>query len=330
VRNSRLLLGLIAVAAVWAFLQLGSNSGQKPVGTESTGKVSSAVVLQINPSIPSSPEGKRAVLPDGSSWRDYEKATNLHALYERLSANPVSGEASYLRYRIVAECENVRRRGSELDSLAASLQGAEQRRRREALAHLRGRCDGMSAVPYSDALAASLLADAVERGDRKAIVHQLAQDILLTARDTFGPSISEDQLSRLRSGVQSKDPVAMVMAGQTLSNAFRDLVIEETNSGREIDYRTAREAWRMLGCDFGLECGVEHQAVMEACAFEGHCDAITLPDFLYFYRLSPAEAQAAARYRMLFLTAAESGDWSGLRFSRRQNPNGGRALFAPP
>jgi len=178
--------------------------------------------------------------------------------------------------------------------------------------------------------ARSLLAAAVAEGDPKALAQRTAQDVLRTARGPGGPSISDEQLDRLRMAVSSGDAAAMELAGTALSNAFRDLVIEEVAQGRPLEYRAAREAWRLLGCELGSECGPGNLTILSGCAHEGRCDATTLPDRVHFYDVSPAEAQLIDRYRRVFRSIAERGDWSGLRFSRGPNPRGGQALFATP
>ena len=54
-----------------------------------------------------------------------------------------------------------------------------------------------------------------------------------------------------------------------------------------------------------------------------------MQDQVYFYDVTPYEAQLVEQYRQIFRNAAGSNDWSAITFARRPNTAGSRYIFGP-
>jgi hypothetical protein len=85
------------------------------------------------------------------------------------------------------------------------------------------------------------------------------------------------------------------------------------------------QAFQLLACDYGYPCDDSNPRVLSACAFQGHCNASSLADFIYYYGASPNDSQLMSQYRELLRTAVETGNWSQLAVVR-----GGARPLPPP
>lgn len=294
-------------------------------------------VLVINPARRSPGQEAKTPLKTGL-WAEFDRATNLRSLYEQLVSSATSNaEANYVLARILATCASrepatspMRRDRRKVFAESIPDTSPDKHKRLALFDELSMRCDGFDDVLASDEEIRTLLAKAAQAGDPKAKAHIVALEIIGSATGPEGPAISDSQLQVLREAVSSRDPVAIVIAGTALSNAFRDLVLETGQERTEIDGRAAREAWRLLGCEYGLDCGSRNRELQMLCVGAGLCGATTLADAVFFYEMSPHQSQLVSTYRQIFRRAVDRNDWSDLHFSRRPNPNGGRTLFAPP
>lgn len=346
-RKSSLLavLSVLAVAclglAYWLFdAGRGPNAVSQPIATATTDLPASAV-LAINPRR-ASPASRAPVVREGNGLsREFERAASLRPLYDQLTSagGPSTPEARYFLFRILSECARApaagapaQTRGERRKAFADAIPDAspDKPRRLARFDELASRCDHLDGLTATEQDLHGMLAEAARAGDPKARAHLVALEILGTAKGPEGPAITDEQLGTLREALRSGDPSAMVIAGTALSNSFRDLVIEIGPQHDEVDGRAAREAWRILGCEYGLECGPPNRELQAACAHGGLCGATTLADHLFYYHMSPHQAQLIDSYRQQFRRVVESNDWGGIRFSRRPNPNGGRTLFAAP
>ena len=70
------------------------------------------------------------------------------------------------------------------------------------------------------------------------------------------------------------------------------------------------------------------ERVLNACAYQGHCDANSLPDYLFYYGASPHDSQLTAQYREVLRNAIETGNWSQLTVVRGVTPP--PRIFARP
>ncbi len=334
-------ISALAVASLGFTYWYFDGTRKAPAVSQPIATLPASTVLSINPR--SASPVSHAPMMNGSHGlsAELDRATRLRSLYERLSStnSTSTAEARYVLFRVLSECARrpeargrSNSRGEQRKAFADSIPDAnpDKQRRLALFDELASRCEGLEDLTSSEQELNGMLAEAARAGDPKARAHLVALEILRTAKGPEGPSITDEQLQTLREAIRSGDPSAVVIAGTALSNAFRDLVIEIGPQHDEMDGRAAREAWRMLGCEYGLECGPGNRELQAACAHSGLCGATSLADFLFYYQVSPHQAQLIDSYRQQFRRAADGNDWGDIRFSRRPNPNGGRTLFAVP
>ena len=72
----------------------------------------------------------------------------------------------------------------------------------------------------------------------------------------------------------------------------------------------------MVACEYGYPCGTDNPRIADECAYRGHCDATSLPDYLSYYVSSPYESELLSQYESVLRGAIESGDWSQISVSR--------------
>lgn len=348
---------LAAVVAIFVLAWMWRNSAGGDVSDEAMHRSmkesklapSPSVVLAINaskasPSLPVVPTASVSAIA-----KEFATAKGLKPLYDRLAAQGAAAtpDARYYLYRILSGCATRTDHpdGGRLKSVADQRQRLEalipaasrDRARRLALFDemMVQRCDGMEQVATTQAELEKLLADAAAGGDPKAkaliAARELTSKPMTPSPDGMAsPSISDAQLRTLQEAVASRDPEAIAIAGSALSSSYRDVVPEIGPNHEEMQGRAAFEAWKLVACEFGLECGASSRPVQGACAFTGQCAASTVQDQVYYYGVTPYEAQLLDQYRQVFRNAATSNDWSGITFARRPNTSGMRYIFGPP
>jgi hypothetical protein len=142
--------------------------------------------------------------------------------------------------------------------------------------------------------------------------------------------MSDVQLRTLEEAIASRDPEAIFIAGITLSSTFRDVVPEIGPNHDELQGRAAAEAWSLVACEYGLECGAGSRLLQNPCIYSGQCASTTVQDQTFFYGTTPYEAQLLDQYRQVFRNAVANNDWSGITFARRPNTSSNRYMFGTP
>ena len=337
------LLAMMLVGSIW-LLTAHQPPGSKVLQVRSPPRTKSApatlspsAVLSIDVSKRSPPRvaGARPV-PVATLSREFDSARNLRALYDRLTGPgaPTTGEAKFVLYRILATCAtrpDLRKAaakekplGERRRALADSIPevNPEKAQRLAAFDALAARCDGFQDVSTTQAQLDGLLADAVRAGSPTARAIQLEHSLFDRAEPSKGTGLTDEQLGSLRDILATRDPDAILIAGTVLSNTFRNGVIEVGPNHDELNGLASLQAWRLLACDYGVECGADNRMLLASCAYSGQCGASSWPDYIYFYEATPNQAQLIERYRQLFRSAMESNDWSQLQFVRRPSANG--------
>ena len=339
---------LVAIAAIFAIAWLWRSSAGGDVTEEQMHKSmqesklapSPSVVLYINASKPSPAPPVAPSANASATAKEYFTAKGLKPLYDRLAAPgaAASPDAKYYLYRILSGCatrtdppgegrlKSVADQRTRLETQipAASRDRAKRLAMFDEL--MVQRCDGMEKVATTQADLDKLLADAAAAGDPKAKALLAAKDLNMPHGDV---SIADAQLRTYQEAVASRDPEAILIAGAALSSTYRDEVTEIGPNHDEMQGRAAYEAWRLVACEFGLECGPNSRQLQSACAFNGQCAASTVPDAVYYYGVTPYEAQLVEQYRQVFRNAASNNDWTGITFARRPNTSGMRFIFGP-
>jgi len=109
---------------------------------------------------------------------------------------------------------------------------------------------------------------------------------------------------------------------ELLSNTYGNEALQV--NGEDIDGPMAHAAWRLVACEYGLDCGPDSRPMAIACAAQNHCGAGNVADLTLYYEATPNGAQLIDRYRAAFRQAVDSGDWTRIRPSwRPHNPSNG-------
>ncbi|HLX24832.1 MAG TPA: hypothetical protein VKR38_15905 [Usitatibacter sp.] len=300
---------------------------------------SPSVVLSINASQPSSLVRAANANARSPMAQEFATARSLKPLYDRLSApnGAATGEAKFLLYKVLATCGKI----ADMRTPRPAKDRATQRRELEAMIpesnpdrakrlalfdQMTARCEGLENVATSKAELDKLLADAAASGDAKAQA-RLAVPPMVNGPNGTRLTMSDEQFHALQAAVASRDPEAIVIAGTALSNTYDDAVLRIGSNQDELVPRASMEAWRLTACEYGLECGSDSAILQSACVDHGQCAANTVQDQVFYYGVSPYEAQLIDQYRQVFRNAIANNDWSGLALSRQPNTSGNRWIY---
>lgn len=316
------------------------------------GKLSAAAVLVIDPK-PAAPFKTAAAAPATavSLGQQLAGAKQYKPLFDRLksSAEGETPEGWYAKYVILRSCATITDRQTSAPRPATPAERRQrflsglsdidpQRAMRVAAFEQldENRCVDMEEITTTEAELSQLLAAAAKAGDAKARALRVETDMWAAYRVSGGgvtganengpglPALTDAQIESLKTVLLSKDPEAMIIAGRVLANSIDNLTVQMGPDWQHIDQSAFYNAWQLLGCDYGMDCGGNHLKVLSSCAYQGYCGASSLPDNLYFYGNSPYQSQLLERYRAVLRQAVETGDWSQLRFTRGGNPVGTR------
>ncbi|HUQ28349.1 MAG TPA: hypothetical protein VM051_07135 [Usitatibacter sp.] len=312
----------------------------------SASKLGTSAVLSIDPR--SMGARGSAAGPRNGLFTEYLAAKSYKALFDRLSgsAEGETPEGRYVLYDILRKCATI----TERTTRQPLVRTAEQRRdqfvaaipendpiRDKRIAAFdevaTNRCAGMEGVSVTQSSLNKLLADAAAAGDPKAQALTLEQS-LWAARRAEGRwrsdvAPTDDQVSQLRNAIMSRDPEAMLIAGRVLSTSWHDFSLR-IGDNQVVEQRSFNQAWALLACDYGYPCGENNQRVLSACAYQGHCNAQSLPDYIYYYGASPYDSQLLSQYREVLRTAIETNNWGMLNVVRGPVPAQARATNNPP
>ena len=301
-------------------------------------KLAAAAVLSIDPR---ANPGQRPAPTPVSLHAEFLATKQYRPLYDRLQASGEgrTREGLYVMYEMLLRCANVTDRTSrrpvqraaeqKRDDFVAAIPENDPMRAKRIAAFdevAANRCSGMESITIAQADLSKMLADAAAMGDPKAQAASLERE-LWQARRTGGRdsvTLTDAQVENLRQIVATKDPEAMIIAGRILSNPWREFSMRVGPEGQTIEQRAFNQAWQLLACDYGYPCGENNPRLLSACAFNGHCNATSLPDYLFYYGASPHDSQLLTQYRSVLRQAIETGDWSQVTVAR------GPRLPGPP
>lgn len=300
-----------------------------------------SVVLSINASKPSAMVRAANAAVASPLSQEFYKTRSLKALYDRLSApgGATTGEEKFTLFRIVSRCgrradvnnpEPKRDRATRRLELEAMIPMANpDRDKRLALFdQMSARCEGLESLATTSADLDKLLADAASTGDAKAQA-RLAFPPMTNGPNGAQMKLSDDQFRTLQSAIASRDPEAIMIAGTALSNTYDDAVLRLGPDQAELSPRASLEAWRLMACEYGMDCGPDNLWLQQGCVEVGHCAASTVQDQVFYYGVSPYESQLIDQYRQIFRNAVANNDWSALQLSRQLNTGGSRFYAMP-
>ena len=265
-------------------------------------------------------------------------ARSYKAIYDRLANSPEgqTAEGQYVQYRILRACATISdRRGP------AVRQGMDLTPQREFIGTLpdtdpskakrvaaldqlsEDKCVGLTGIVTTEADLAKRLGEAAAAGSPSARILQVEQELWQERRASgsrTGPTLTDNQVDSLRNAIGTGDPEALVLAGRVLGTSFRDVTLRLGPDPTPVEGRALSNAFTLMACDHGYPCGDNNPRILQACAFQGHCDAGNLPDFLAYYQTSPYEQQLQLQYRGVLNNAITTRDWSGLTIQRGTAP----------
>ena len=353
--GKRLMLGVVAVGAVVAGAWLALRPPELPdmptVAPQASAaarpsapdKLAASAVLSIDPR-PNPLRPARVMPVKATLFNEYLGLKQYRALYDRLRGSPEgqTPEGKLVLYDMLKSCATITdRRGFQWkppqtkreDFLAGIGPNDPQRDKRIAAFDdfTTNKCAGFEGVTVSQNDLDKLLSDAASGGDPRARAMLVEQD-LSASRRTQGrdnATIADAQIDTLKQSLASKDPEAIRIAGRVLSNSWSDYALRIGPDQQPVEQRAFMQAWLVLSCEYGAPCGSDTPRMQQACAFQGHCDAQTYPDYLYYYGSSPYDSQLLQQYRTVLRAAIETGDWSQVNVVRGLPPPPNRMTFMP-
>jgi hypothetical protein len=306
-------------------------------------KLGAAAVLSIDPR--THPLKGAAAATQLSLHGEFVLAKQYRALYDRLKSSPEgqTREGLYVMHEMLQRCATVTERTArrpmvrtneqKRDEFLAALPANAPMRDKRITAFdevAANRCAGMEGITITQADLGKMLADSAAMGDPKAQAASLEQQLWQERRASGAQgrwgrdsvTLSDAQVDNLRQIVGSRDPEAMMIAGRVLATSWHDFSLRIGPDNQLVEPRAFQQAWQLLACDYGYPCGDTNPRVLSACAYQGHCDAASLSDYLFYYGASPHDSQLLAQYRGILRQAVETGNWSQVTVARGPRPPG--------
>jgi hypothetical protein len=320
-----------------ASAKAGERPGARTGGGSVVGKASAPAAFSRGP-------GTAVAQRPPGAFDDFLKAKEYRALYDRLrnSAEGESAEGRLVLWEILRNCATVTegRRYSyrpplpKREEFIAGVNANDPQREQRIAAYdafVTNRCQGFEGVAIAQADLDKMLAASAAAGDPRAKALSLEQELWMARRAQGRDSVvlSDNQVETLKQLANTKDPEAIRVAGRVMANAWADTSIRLGPDQQPVEQRAFMNAWLVLACEFGQPCGSDTPRLQQACALQGHCNAQTYPDYLYYYSSSPHESQLLAQYRSVLRNAIDTGDWSQLSIVRGVPTPPGRITFVP-
>jgi hypothetical protein len=274
----------------------------------------------------------------------FTKAKQYRALYDRLRGSPEgeTAEGRLVLWEILRNCATItegrrftfRPPVPKRDDFIAGIPAGDPQREQRIAAFdefTTNRCEGFEGVAITQAELDRVLAASAAAGDPRARALALEQD-LWQQRRTSGRdhvALSDTSIDTIKQVVATRDPEAIRIAGRLLANTWADTSLRIGPDQQLVEPRAFMNAWLVLACEYGQPCGTDTPRMQQACALQGHCNAQTYPDYLFYYASSPYDSQMLAQDRAVLRNAIDTGDWSQLTVVRGLPTPTGRTAFLP-
>ncbi|HEY2629780.1 MAG TPA: hypothetical protein VGI57_11675 [Usitatibacter sp.] len=280
--------------------------------------------------------------PRRTLFNEYMRSKNYKALYERLRTGPEgkTPEGEYVMYEILLHCATITDRTTrqprtpvvseqKRDAFVASIPDNDPQREKRIAAFdevTANRCAGMEGTTISQADLNKMLAEAAAGGDNKAQALSMEQ-ALYAQRRAAGPdgnwgrdsiTLSDSQVGQLHQIAASGDGEAMMIAGRLLAGNWHDYQVQIGSSGQPVENRALNQAFQLLACESGYPCDDSNPRIQAACAYQGHCNAQNLADYIYYYGASPNDSQLMSQYEGVLRNAIQTNNWSQVSVVRGQ------------
>ena len=323
--------------------------------TAAATKLGAASVLSIDPSARVK-GAANASTAKRTLYNEFRQAKSYKALYDRLKNSPEgkAPEAQFVMYEILMRCAKITDRpsrqpmprpatGQSREAFINSIPDSDPQREKRIAAFDEvnaNRCVGMEGATATQAEVNALLAAAAAGGDAKAQALSIEQSLWAERRAAGADgnwgresvSLSDAQVAQLRQIASSGDGDAMVIAGRVLSQNWHDYQVQIGDSGMPVENRALNQAFQLLACEYGYPCDESNPRIQAACAYQGHCSAQSLADYIYYYGASPNDSQLMSQYEQVLRNAVQTNNWSQVNVIRGQPdpPVAPRFTLQPP
>jgi hypothetical protein len=320
-------------------------AGERAAASRASGKLGAASVLSIDPRANAPRTSAPASTQRVSLQGEFLAAKSYRILYDRLKNGPEgqTPEGWYVMYEMLRRCASVTERtvrapvtrpAQKRDDFIAAIPLNDPMRDKRIAAYddvAANRCAGMEGITVAQADLDKMLASAAAGGDAKAQALSLEQQLWAERRAAGGGgwgrnntvSLSDAQVANLQAIAGTRDPEAMIIAGRILATNWNDYSLRVGPDAAPVEQRAFMQAWQLVACDYGYPCDGSNPRVLSGCAYQGHCNASSLSDFIYYYGASPNDSQLMAQYREILRTAIETGNWSQVTVARGPRPLAG-------
>lgn len=364
---NKALLGIAVAAVVLAgvmMLRSGTETvkpaaAESKAGSMSNGRQPAEVVLAISPGVANPKRAAFASPKLSPLMQEYALARDKgrKVLFDRLSQlSTRTAEESYVLAEIMNDCREMQRmkdlpkpfeemRAERRARTLASLSDKDPAKAKrmaawETMSGVSSSCAGFEDFRVTRDEIRAAMARAAEAGDPRARARLVEIDAWAAIRGPEGsynfqgidskmPSLTDAQLATLREALASNDPAVIMSAGRLLSSSLADVQIRAGPDERAVELRAFWDAWNLVACDAGYDCGPRHQLILSGCFSFGNCDAQDLREYLFFYDNSPQSSQRVAEYQSQITRAIQTGDWSYFQFHRGP-PAIGMMVARPP
>jgi hypothetical protein len=301
--------GVLFIAAAWWFA-LSRNIPSTETPSRPAAAAPSKPAPRPNAVADSGPSSAVPFTPPRPSVvRDrIREAVDLRALYENLKNEfDPTGEVSYRLAEAIFECSAFV--DVPYDQLAKRLafnpKALENPRRQEVLAFMFERCKGFSGNP---AAMQEIMQALHKRAEAAGFPAEIARTLRYEAGRRDPEAADKTAIALLSAG---RDPDVVHELSQYLS-----LRNQRVPAYRGVDAGTRTNAWGLLECDYGADCGPRSRAVMMTCIALGACDVQRVDDAI-LVQGTQAAYNNAVHMRDALARQIEARDWNAVGFAPR-------------
>jgi hypothetical protein len=278
---------------------------------------------------------------------EFRAARDLKAFADGLSARRASLNADerYHLARALEECQfattinedlaaySAKQRRQFLATLpAGDSQNAKRIAAYEAVDNTQ-RCIGFQNSKISAKDIEDLYRAAAQQGDPRAQARMLTADLNRNLNSSPRSDVQQqgqqarvpaDDMSRLISLLEQRDPEAVLIVGQFLAQSSMASQLRVGPNGEVPEPSAFLGGFSLVACDLGQDCSQLNREPLMACAYAGYCNAQSFEDLYQNFLASPWAYTQAIRYRSLIHTAIDTGNWALIGLVPKKSPSEGQ------
>lgn len=193
------------------------------------------------------------------------------------------------------------------------------------------RCLGFQNAKISAKDIEDLYRAAAQQGDPRAQARMLTADLNrnlnTTPRTTDGQTantkVPADDISRLISLLEMRDPEATLIVGQFLAQSAMASQLRVGPRGEVPEPSAFLGGFSLVACDMGQDCSQMNREPLMACAYAGYCNAQSFEELYQNFLASPWAYTQAIQYRALIHQAIDTGNWALIGLVPKKAPSSG-------